>query len=310
MADEYVVVLTTLPADGEAVEGVASVDESAVTGESAPVVRESGGDRSAVTGGTTVVSDWIKVRVTSEAGSTFLDRMIAMVEGADRRKTPNEIALAVLLAGIDPEARVSCGGGMQFGGRFFHCHKRGGHGSQNLHEAIKNSCDTYFYSMSLRVGPDRIAQAARAFSCLVGMVLMPHPASATGISRSTAKRARRRRWAVTSVSRQFAALGRQASRFDRDAAGTRRLQGSPQATCAPTGCPEDRDRPTYRLRQRRRRLAMRPSTGSGTIFAPKTRSSLRPDMNRITRPSASCSSRSCLPRKCRRNLSRMPSTAR
>lgn len=72
-------------------------------------------------------------------------------------------ALAVLAAGIDPEARVSCGGGMQFGGRFFHCHKKGGHGSQNLHEAIKNSCDTYFYSMSLRVGPDRIAQAARAF---------------------------------------------------------------------------------------------------------------------------------------------------
>jgi len=72
-------------------------------------------------------------------------------------------ALAVLMAGIDPEARVSCGGGMHFGGRYFHCHKRGGHGSQNLNDAIKNSCDTYFYSMSLRVGPDRIAQAARAF---------------------------------------------------------------------------------------------------------------------------------------------------
>ena len=72
-------------------------------------------------------------------------------------------ALAVLTAGIDPEARVSCGGGMHFGGRYFHCHKRGGHGSQNLNDAIKNSCDTYFYSMSLRVGPDRIAQAARAF---------------------------------------------------------------------------------------------------------------------------------------------------
>jgi len=72
-------------------------------------------------------------------------------------------ALAVLMAGIDPEARVSCGGGMNFGGRYFHCHKRGGHGSQNLNDALKNSCDTYFYSMSLRVGPDRIAQAARAF---------------------------------------------------------------------------------------------------------------------------------------------------
>ena len=89
-----------VPADGEIIEGVASVNEAAITGESAPVIRESGGDRSAVTGGTTVVSDWIKVRITSEAGHTFLDRMIAMVEGADRRKTPNEIALAVLLAGL------------------------------------------------------------------------------------------------------------------------------------------------------------------------------------------------------------------
>jgi len=89
-----------VPADGEIIEGVASVNEAAITGESAPVIRESGGDRSAVTGGTTVVSDWIKVRITSEAGNTFLDRMIAMVEGADRRKTPNEVALAVLLAGL------------------------------------------------------------------------------------------------------------------------------------------------------------------------------------------------------------------
>ncbi|MFN3584226.1 potassium-transporting ATPase subunit KdpB [Phenylobacterium sp.] len=89
-----------IPADGEIVEGVASVNEAAITGESAPVIRESGGDRSAVTGGTTVVSDWIKVRITSQPGETFLDRMIAMVEGADRRKTPNEIALAVLLAGL------------------------------------------------------------------------------------------------------------------------------------------------------------------------------------------------------------------
>ncbi|MGV3576295.1 MAG: potassium-transporting ATPase subunit KdpB [Devosia sp.] len=89
-----------IPVDGEIIEGVASVNEAAITGESAPVIRESGGDRSAVTGGTTVVSDWIKVRVTSRPGSTFLDRMIAMVEGADRRKTPNEIALAVLLAGL------------------------------------------------------------------------------------------------------------------------------------------------------------------------------------------------------------------
>ena len=89
-----------VPADGEIVEGLASVNEAAITGESAPVIRESGGDRSAVTGGTTVVSDWIKVRVTAGVGSSFLDRMIAMVEGADRRKTPNEIALAVLLAGL------------------------------------------------------------------------------------------------------------------------------------------------------------------------------------------------------------------
>lgn len=89
-----------IPSDGEIIEGVASVNEAAITGESAPVIREAGGDRSAVTGGTTVVSDWIKVRITADPGSTFLDRMIAMVEGADRRKTPNEIALAVLLAGL------------------------------------------------------------------------------------------------------------------------------------------------------------------------------------------------------------------
>ena len=89
-----------VPTDGEIVEGVASVNEAAITGESAPVIRESGGDRSAVTGGTTVVSDWIKMRVTAASGNTFLDRMIAMVEGAERRKTPNEIALNVLLAGL------------------------------------------------------------------------------------------------------------------------------------------------------------------------------------------------------------------
>jgi K+-transporting ATPase ATPase B chain len=87
-----------IPADGEIVEGVASVDESAITGESAPVIRESGGDRSAVTGGTRVISDRIKVRVTSDPGHTFLDRMIALVEGAERQKTPNELALNILLA--------------------------------------------------------------------------------------------------------------------------------------------------------------------------------------------------------------------
>jgi K+-transporting ATPase ATPase B chain len=90
----------TIPADGEVVEGIASVNESAVTGESAPVIRESGGDRSAVTGGTVVLSDWIKVRVTAEAGSSFLDRMIALVEGAQRQKTPNELALSILLSGM------------------------------------------------------------------------------------------------------------------------------------------------------------------------------------------------------------------
>jgi K+-transporting ATPase ATPase B chain len=89
-----------IPADGEIVSGVASVDESAITGESAPVIRESGGDRSAVTGGTRVLSDWIRVRVTSDPGHTFLDRMIALVEGAERQKTPNEIALNILLAGL------------------------------------------------------------------------------------------------------------------------------------------------------------------------------------------------------------------
>jgi K+-transporting ATPase ATPase B chain len=89
-----------IPGDGEIVDGVASVDESAITGESAPVIRESGGDRSAVTGGTRVLSDWIKVRITSDPGHSFLDRMIALVEGAERQKTPNEIALNILLAGL------------------------------------------------------------------------------------------------------------------------------------------------------------------------------------------------------------------
>jgi K+-transporting ATPase ATPase B chain len=89
-----------IPGDGEIFEGVASVDESAITGESAPVIREAGGDRSAVTGGTRVLSDWIKVRITSNPGETFLDRMIALVEGAERQKTPNEIALNILLAGL------------------------------------------------------------------------------------------------------------------------------------------------------------------------------------------------------------------
>ena len=89
-----------IPSDGEIIEGLASVNESAITGESAPVIRESGGDRSAVTGGTTVLSDWIKVRITAAPGSTFLDRMIALVEGAERQKTPNELALSILLSGL------------------------------------------------------------------------------------------------------------------------------------------------------------------------------------------------------------------
>jgi K+-transporting ATPase ATPase B chain len=89
-----------IPGDGEVIEGIASVDESAITGESAPVIRESGGDRSAVTGGTKVLSDWIKVRITSNPGETFLDRMIALVEGAQRQKTPNEIALNIVIAGL------------------------------------------------------------------------------------------------------------------------------------------------------------------------------------------------------------------
>ena len=89
-----------IPSDGDVIEGVASVNEAAITGESAPVIRESGGDRSAVTGGTTVISDWIKVKITAAQGSTFLDRMIALVEGSERQKTPNEIALNILLAGM------------------------------------------------------------------------------------------------------------------------------------------------------------------------------------------------------------------
>src|ERR1700741_2619089 len=90
----------TIPSDGEVVEGMASVNEAAITGESAPVIRESGGDRSAVTGGTQVLSDWIRVRITAALGSTFLDRMIKLVEGAERQKTPNEIALDILLVGL------------------------------------------------------------------------------------------------------------------------------------------------------------------------------------------------------------------
>ena len=89
-----------IPADGEVVRGAASVDESAITGESAPVIRESGGDRSAVTGGTRLLSDWIIMRVTADPGETFIDRMIAMVENAKRQKTPNEIALTILLVAL------------------------------------------------------------------------------------------------------------------------------------------------------------------------------------------------------------------
>jgi K+-transporting ATPase ATPase B chain len=98
----------TIPGDGEVIEGAASVDESAVTGESAPVIRESGGDRSAVTGGTRVLSDWLVVRVTADPGESFLDRMIAMVEGAKRQKTPNEIALNILLAGLTIVFLIVC----------------------------------------------------------------------------------------------------------------------------------------------------------------------------------------------------------
>jgi K+-transporting ATPase ATPase B chain len=100
--DDVVIVVAgeMIPSDGEIIEGIASVDESAITGESAPVIRESGGDRSAVTGGTRVLSDQIVVRITAKPGETFLDRMIALVEGAERQKTPNEIALNILLAGL------------------------------------------------------------------------------------------------------------------------------------------------------------------------------------------------------------------
>jgi len=93
----YVKTGEQIPMDGEVIDGAASVDESAITGESAPVIRESGGDRSAVTGGTTLVSDWLVIKVTAEAGESFLDKMISMVEGASRKKTPNEIALQILL---------------------------------------------------------------------------------------------------------------------------------------------------------------------------------------------------------------------
>jgi K+-transporting ATPase ATPase B chain len=96
----YVAAGEIIPTDGEAVRGVASVNESAITGESAPVIREAGGDRSGVTGGTTIASDWLVIRITAEPGKSFLDRMIALVEGAERQKTPNEIALNILLVGL------------------------------------------------------------------------------------------------------------------------------------------------------------------------------------------------------------------
>ena len=89
-----------IPLDGEIIQGVAAINEAAITGESAPVIREAGGDRSAVTGGTTVLSDVIRVRITAAPGETFIDRMIALVEGAERQKTPNELALSVLLSGM------------------------------------------------------------------------------------------------------------------------------------------------------------------------------------------------------------------
>src|SRR5262245_3875326 len=108
--DDVVVVEAgeVIPGDGEVIEGVASVDESAVTGESAPVIRESGGDRSAVTGGTKVLSDRIVVRITTDPGQSFLDRMIGLVEGAKRQKTPNEIALHVLLSGMTIIFLIAC----------------------------------------------------------------------------------------------------------------------------------------------------------------------------------------------------------
>ena len=97
-----------IPGDGTVIEGIASVDESAITGESAPVIREAGGDRSAVTGGTKVLSDRIVVEITQEPGKSFLDRMIALVEGAERRKTPNEIALNILLSGLTHHLPGGC----------------------------------------------------------------------------------------------------------------------------------------------------------------------------------------------------------
>ena len=100
--------------DGEVIIGVASVDESAITGESAPVIRESGGDRSAVTGGTTVTSDWLVVKVTAQAGSSFLDKMISMVEGANRKKTPNEVALEIFLITLTVIFVVVCGSLLPF----------------------------------------------------------------------------------------------------------------------------------------------------------------------------------------------------
>jgi len=118
-----------IPGDGEVIEGIASVDESAITGESAPVIRESGGDRSAVTGGTKVLSDRIVVRITVDPGESFLDRMIGLVEGASRQKTPNEIALHILLVGLTIVFLFACVTLVPLGALFGHPaqrHRRGG----------------------------------------------------------------------------------------------------------------------------------------------------------------------------------------
>ena len=109
-----------IPSDGEIIEGLASIDESAITGESAPVIREAGGDKSSVTGGTKVLSDKIRVQVTTQPGESFLDKMIALVEGASRQKTPNEIALTILLAGFTLVFVIVCATLKPFGGNQYH----------------------------------------------------------------------------------------------------------------------------------------------------------------------------------------------
>ncbi len=150
-----------IPSDGEVIEGIASVNEAAITGESAPVIRESGGDRSAVTGGTQVLSDWIKVRITAAPGSTFLDRMIKLVEGAERQKTPNEIALNILLDRLDHHLRLRDRDNSELRGLRWRHRLRGDRGGTVRDPDPHDHRGAFVGHRHCRHGPARALQRAR-----------------------------------------------------------------------------------------------------------------------------------------------------